>query len=178
MLARGLLCTHAVHGKSSDLCPCGVTCFLCSQTKEHLTLRSSSFGSKCELPQPFIDKVAKCGVVDSILQVGYRYQRKQHIALSLCPAFSPAVSLIQQSSCPCRLTFFLGLSAFPQFATFKNSRELKKSDGAKKTRVTGAGTYIQRRQLHLAVRSIAMGWSAWICVAVLCLRVHTHPRAL
>uniref|UniRef100_A0A7S3VQX9 DNA topoisomerase 2 n=1 Tax=Dunaliella tertiolecta TaxID=3047 RepID=A0A7S3VQX9_DUNTE len=62
-----------------------------SQTKENLTLRSSSFGSKCELPQPFIDKVAKCGVVDSILQ----------------------------------------------FATFKNSRELKKSDGAKKSRITG-----------------------------------------
>lgn len=39
------------------------------QTKENLTLRASSFGSKCELPQPFIDKVAKCGVVDSILQV-------------------------------------------------------------------------------------------------------------
>lgn len=42
----------------------------CVQTKENLTLRASSFGSKCELPQPFIDKVAKSGVVDSILQVG------------------------------------------------------------------------------------------------------------
>lgn len=40
-----------------------------SQTKENMTLRASSFGSKCELPGPLIDKIAKCGVVDSILQV-------------------------------------------------------------------------------------------------------------
>lgn len=67
--------------------PCGH----CLQTKETLTLRASSFGSKCELPQLFIDRIAKCGIVDSILQ----------------------------------------------FATFKNNKELKKSDGAKKLRVAG-----------------------------------------
>ncbi|EXB68160.1 DNA topoisomerase 2 [Morus notabilis] len=38
-----------------------------SQTKEHLTLRASSFGSKCELPPEFLKKVAKSGIVDSLL---------------------------------------------------------------------------------------------------------------
>ncbi|GLT73663.1 hypothetical protein SLA2020_455040 [Shorea laevis] len=38
-----------------------------SQTKETLTLRQSSFGSKCELPEEFLKKVAKSGVVDSLL---------------------------------------------------------------------------------------------------------------
>ncbi|PPR98423.1 hypothetical protein GOBAR_AA22235 [Gossypium barbadense] len=39
-----------------------------SQTKETLTLRQSSFGSKCELPEDFLKKVAKSGVVDNLLQ--------------------------------------------------------------------------------------------------------------
>ncbi|XP_050387833.1 DNA topoisomerase 2 [Argentina anserina] len=38
-----------------------------SQTKETLTIRPSSFGSKCELPQEFLKKVAKSGVVESLL---------------------------------------------------------------------------------------------------------------
>ena len=38
-----------------------------AQTKENLTLRASSFGSKCELPSALVDKVAKCGVMDAIL---------------------------------------------------------------------------------------------------------------
>lgn len=63
----------------------------CAQTKENLTLRASSFGSKCEVPQTFIDKVARCGVVDHILN----------------------------------------------FANFRNNKELKKSDGAKRARLTG-----------------------------------------
>ncbi|KAJ9529194.1 hypothetical protein QJQ45_007900 [Haematococcus lacustris] len=62
-----------------------------SQTKENLTLRASSFGSKCELPALMIDRIAKSGVVASILQ----------------------------------------------FATFKNNKELKKSDGAKRQRLLG-----------------------------------------
>ncbi|GFH18390.1 DNA topoisomerase 2 [Haematococcus lacustris] len=61
------------------------------QTKENLTLRASSFGSKCELPALMIDRIAKSGVVASILQ----------------------------------------------FATFKNNKELKKSDGAKRQRLLG-----------------------------------------
>ncbi|KAE8670742.1 DNA topoisomerase 2 [Hibiscus syriacus] len=39
-----------------------------SQTKETLTLRQSSFGSKCELSEDFLKKVAKSGIVDSLLQ--------------------------------------------------------------------------------------------------------------
>jgi len=61
------------------------------QTKETLTIKASSFGSKCELSSQFMDKVAKCGVMDNILS----------------------------------------------FAAFKNQKELKKSDGAKRSRLTG-----------------------------------------
>lgn len=39
-----------------------------SQTKETLTLRSTAFGSKCELPTPFMDKVLKAGLSDSIIK--------------------------------------------------------------------------------------------------------------
>eukprot|EP00250_Pteridium_aquilinum_P019523 c24465_g1_i1 orf=369-4922(-) len=62
-----------------------------SQTKETLTTRQSSFGSKCELSPEFMKKVAKCGVVESILT----------------------------------------------WADFKQSKELKKNDGAKRQRLTG-----------------------------------------
>lgn len=37
------------------------------QTKENLTLRASAFGSKCELSVPYMDKVTKSGLADSIL---------------------------------------------------------------------------------------------------------------
>lgn len=66
---------------------------LSMQTKDTLTLRASSFGSKCDLPDTFCKKVANCGVVDLILS----------------------------------------------FASFKADRELKKGDGAKRQRLTGAG---------------------------------------
>ncbi|KAM1369168.1 hypothetical protein ACFX2F_039790 [Malus domestica] len=38
-----------------------------SQTKETLTIRPNSFGSKCELTPVFLNKVAKSGIVDSLL---------------------------------------------------------------------------------------------------------------
>ncbi|OMO96852.1 DNA topoisomerase II, eukaryotic-type [Corchorus olitorius] len=38
-----------------------------SQTKETLTLRQSSFGSKCEFSEDFLKKVSKSGVVESLL---------------------------------------------------------------------------------------------------------------
>ncbi|KAF8097776.1 hypothetical protein N665_0281s0039 [Sinapis alba] len=60
-----------------------------SQTKETLTLRHSSFGSKCELSEDILKKVAKSGVVENLLS----------------------------------------------WATFKQSKELKKSDGTKTDRV-------------------------------------------
>ncbi|KAG0580579.1 hypothetical protein KC19_4G184100 [Ceratodon purpureus] len=62
-----------------------------SQTKETLTTRASSFGSKCELSAEFLKKVAKCGLVDNVLT----------------------------------------------WADFKQSKELKKNDGAKRQRITG-----------------------------------------
>ncbi|GLI60786.1 hypothetical protein VaNZ11_003019 [Volvox africanus] len=62
-----------------------------SQTKETLTLRASSFGSKCELPPLLIDKVLKAGLSDSIIK----------------------------------------------FAEFKSQKDLKKSDGSKRSRLVG-----------------------------------------
>ncbi|GFR51194.1 hypothetical protein Agub_g13541 [Astrephomene gubernaculifera] len=62
-----------------------------SQTKETLTLRATSFGSKCELPTQLMDKVLKAGLSDSIIK----------------------------------------------FAEFKSQKELKKSDGAKRSRLHG-----------------------------------------
>lgn len=38
-----------------------------SQTKDTLTLRASAFGSKCELPDPFLKKAAACGIIDAVL---------------------------------------------------------------------------------------------------------------
>ncbi|WCJ39367.1 DNA topoisomerase 2 [Euphorbia peplus] len=38
-----------------------------SQTKETLTLRQSNFGSKCELPEDFLKKVAKSDIVENLL---------------------------------------------------------------------------------------------------------------
>eukprot|EP00803_Ostreobium_quekettii_P008948 evm.model.scf_153.13 EVM.evm.TU.scf_153.13 scf_153:119338-130787(-) len=62
-----------------------------SQTKELMTSKVSSFGSKCELPGPFIDKVAKSGVLDSVLS----------------------------------------------YANYREAKELKKTDGSKRSRITG-----------------------------------------
>ncbi|XP_055544705.1 DNA topoisomerase 2 [Wyeomyia smithii] len=39
-----------------------------SQTKENMTLQSKSFGSKCVLPEKFINSIAKSGIVESVLQ--------------------------------------------------------------------------------------------------------------
>jgi DNA topoisomerase-2 len=38
-----------------------------SQTKELLTTTKSKFGSKCALPDSFLKKLDKCGLVESIL---------------------------------------------------------------------------------------------------------------
>ncbi|WOK99050.1 DNA topoisomerase 2-like [Canna indica] len=62
-----------------------------SQTKETLTTRQGSFGSKCELSEDLLKKVAKSGVVNTLLT----------------------------------------------WADFKQSKELKKTDGAKRQRITG-----------------------------------------
>ncbi|KAI8620983.1 DNA topoisomerase [Chytriomyces sp. MP71] len=40
-----------------------------SQTKENMTLKMSSFGSKCAITEEFLKKVAKSGVIESILAV-------------------------------------------------------------------------------------------------------------
>ena len=38
------------------------------QTKENLTLRATAFGSKCELPVPYLDKMCKGGLTDNIVR--------------------------------------------------------------------------------------------------------------
>ena len=63
----------------------------CLQTKDTLTLRASAFGSKCELPEKFLKKIADAGVLEAV----------------------------------------------SQFAKYKEDRALKKSDGAKRNRLTG-----------------------------------------
>nr|DAD29697.1 TPA_asm: hypothetical protein HUJ06_031165 [Nelumbo nucifera] len=68
-----------------------VTNQITNHTKETLTTRQSSFGSKCELSQEFLKKVAKSGVVENLLS----------------------------------------------WADFKQSKDLKKTDGAKRQRITG-----------------------------------------
>ncbi|RLN08265.1 DNA topoisomerase 2 isoform X2 [Panicum miliaceum] len=62
-----------------------------SQTKETLTTRQGSFGSKCELPNNFLKNVEKIGVVSNVLS----------------------------------------------WADFKLSKELKKTDGKKNSRISG-----------------------------------------
>ncbi|BGP42027.1 DNA topoisomerase 2 [Rhodotorula kratochvilovae] len=62
-----------------------------SQTKENMTLSAKKFGSKCELSDDFLKKVAKSGVIDNVLN----------------------------------------------WAKFKQDQMLKKTDGSKRSRITG-----------------------------------------
>ena len=62
-----------------------------SQTKENMTLKQSSFGSKCTVTDEFMTKVKKTGIVEHVLQ----------------------------------------------WAQFKQSQQLKKTDGSKKSRISG-----------------------------------------
>ncbi len=62
-----------------------------SQTKEELSTPSKDFGSKCEISDAFISKLAKCGIMDR--------------AIEIC--------------------------------VFQESKDLKKSDGKKKSRIVG-----------------------------------------
>ena len=48
-----------------------------SQTKETLTLQVEKFGSKCEISDEFVKKIAKVGVVDQVLNwVKFRAMEK------------------------------------------------------------------------------------------------------
>ncbi len=62
-----------------------------SQTKDTLTLKSSAFGSKCDLSEEFIKKVSKSGIVENVLN----------------------------------------------WAKFKSDQLMKKTDGAKRSRISG-----------------------------------------
>ena len=73
------------------------------QTKETLTLRASSFGSKCDVSDAkFLKKREACGITDLV----------------------------------------------NAFATFKNEKELKKTDGAKRSRITGERVYLLTHSWH------------------------------
>ena len=77
---------------------------LCVQTKETLTLRTSSFGSKCDVSDAkFLKKLEACGIMDLV----------------------------------------------NAFATFKNEKELKKTDGAKRQRITGSMLSISAEEMIL-----------------------------
>jgi DNA topoisomerase-2 len=62
-----------------------------SQTKDTLTSKKTNFGSKCDLPDDFMKKVAKSGIIENVLS----------------------------------------------WAKFKQSKDMKKNDGKKKTRLNG-----------------------------------------
>ncbi|CDW84992.1 dna topoisomerase 2 [Stylonychia lemnae] len=49
-----------------------------SQTKETLTLKASSFGSKCEISEKFLKQLSKCGVIESIVE---RAEQKETMKL-------------------------------------------------------------------------------------------------
>lgn len=85
------------------------------QTKDTLTLRASSFGSKCELPDPFLKKVANSGLMDAVMS----------------------------------------------FASFKANKDLKKSDGAKRSRLTGGRAGDGEAQARQEGVSILAGRVCW-----------------
>ena len=73
------------------------------QTKETLTLRASSFGSKCDVSDAkFLKKLEACGITDLV----------------------------------------------NAFATFKNEKELKRTDGAKRSRITGETLHLSTTAWH------------------------------
>ncbi len=81
------------------------------QTKETLTLRTSSFGSKCDVNNAkFLKKLEACGIMDLV----------------------------------------------NAFATFKNEKELKKTDGAKRQRITGPTLSMPALHSRTALSSYAM----------------------
>ena len=84
------------------------------QTKETLTLRASSFGSKCEVSDKLMKKLGNdCGIIELVAS----------------------------------------------FASFKNNKELKKGDGAKRSRIPGVslkahqvGSYVMcKRKLEYCI---------------------------
>ena len=67
--SAGALKPHAIKGHLSVFINCLiVNAAFDSQTKEHMTLVPSKFGSKCELDDKFLKQVAGCGVVEAILE--------------------------------------------------------------------------------------------------------------
>ena len=88
------------------------------QTKDTLTLKPSSFGSKCELSNKFMDAVGKSGVADSILA----------------------------------------------FANFKQNKELKKTDGAKRSRLLGAFCACMNQACVACVGKLALAYMDTACI--------------
>lgn len=89
---------------------------IAAQTKETLTLRIASFGSKCDVSDAkFLKKLEACGITDLV----------------------------------------------NAFATFKNEKELKKTDGAKRQRITGKPpcAYITAHSHTLTGSEFSMTWA-------------------
>ncbi len=86
----------------------------------------SSFGSKCELEDALLKKIAACGVVDLVTS----------------------------------------------FAKSKEERGLKKGDGAKRSRLVGAGPFLAGSWFYAGVlhqHSCCCCWFAWFAFQVLTL---------
>lgn len=110
---------HLSHARSAYISlglwpsPAALPCLPLLQTKDTLTLRASSFGSKCELPDPFLKKVANSGLMDAVMS----------------------------------------------FASFKANKDMKKSDGAKRSRLTGGCG--EKRGGRSLSRQLCWGRSLW-----------------
>lgn len=91
-----------------------------SQTKENMTLQVKNFGSKCPLPEKFINLSLKCGVVESIMSwVKFKAQTelekkcsgKKHSKLKGIPKLEDANDAGTRNSIDCTLILTEGDSA-------------------------------------------------------------------
>lgn len=100
-LPTGRSAAHAT--ACAPVTPGNNACTHAMQTKETLTLRASSFGSKCDVSDAkFLKKLEACGITDLV----------------------------------------------NAFATFKNEKELKRTDGAKRSRITGETLHLSTTAWH------------------------------
>lgn len=124
------------------------------QTKDTLTLRASSFGSKCELPDAYLKKVGGDGQGPCRGGLGGS-------SYSFAPPLSSRTNVsrpthqLQVANCGI-------VDLILSFASFKADKELKKGDGAKRQRLTGGRRLRGQGRVEAAVGAVAacMGHAA------------------
>lgn len=116
------------------------------QTKDTLTLRASSFGSKCELPDAYLKKVG------GDEQGPCRGAWVAAASLYTRPCFLANVS---RPTCELQVANCGIVDLILSFASFKADKELKKGDGAKRQRLTGVLRLPGQGQVQAAVGPVA-----------------------